>query len=46
MEFLLIDVSATVAALLGYIGYVALERHWSQRVHLRRTLNPAAHSLP
>jgi hypothetical protein len=46
MEFLLIDVSAAVAALLGYVAYVALERQWAQRVHLRRTLNPAAHSLP
>ncbi|HTC16579.1 MAG TPA: hypothetical protein VK695_12330 [Steroidobacteraceae bacterium] len=46
MEFLLIDVGATAAALLGYVGYLALERHRSQGVTLRRPSAPVGHSLP
>ena len=37
MEFLLTDIGATIAALVGYLAYVALERHRGQFVTLART---------
>lgn len=37
MGFLLTDIGATIAALLGYLAFVALERHRAQAVTLART---------
>ena len=36
MQFLLIDVAATVAVILGYRVFVAFDRHRSQLVTLSR----------
>jgi len=36
MQFILIDVAATVAVLLGYRAFVAFERHRAQLVTLSR----------
>jgi len=44
MQFFLIDVGATLAVLLGYRAFVALERHRAQLVTLSRRAGGRARS--
>ena len=39
MQFILIDVAATLAVLVGYRAFVAFERHRSQLVSLSRRVH-------
>jgi hypothetical protein len=44
MEFLITDIAVALAALMGYLAFVAFERHRSQIVSLRR-VHQREHSL-
>jgi hypothetical protein len=45
MEFLITDIAVALAALTGYLAFVALERYRAQVVGLRR-VHQREHSLP